>query len=130
MGLRERILAAKGLHTETMEIPEWGETITIRSLTVAQREAIDTLVSEAKKSGQPISVFALIVGFSILDEDGRRVFSNEDIRLFDDHNSGPFERIWDWHAKHSGIGGKALETAVKNSGSGQNGATSSVSPSA
>ncbi len=129
---RDEILNAADLQTETLGTPEWGEDsgVYVRSLTGEEREAIDQLQVDAKKAGKPLSVFALVAAFSIVDGAGVRIFSNENIPSLARKNSGPLERIWDWHVLHSGIGGKAAEEARKNSSAGQNGATSSASRSA
>lgn len=129
MGLRERILAAPDIQQERLEIPEWGETVLVRSLSGLEREALNTLVYEARRSNKPVPIFAAVAAFSMVDEDGRRVFSDHDIGELAKHSSGALERFYDWQVKHSGIGDRAVEDAIKNSGAGQNGAMPTASPS-
>jgi hypothetical protein len=129
MSLRQRILAAPDIKTEQLYIPEWSETLTLRSLSGTEREALNTLVYDAKRLGKPLAIFAAVAAFSIIDADGHRVFADDDIPELAKHSSGALERFYDWQVKHSGIGDRAVEDALKNSAAGQNGATPSASPS-
>jgi hypothetical protein len=129
MGLREQILAARDIKTETLFMPEWDVSVTLRSLNGLEREALNTLVYEARQKGRSIPIFAAVAAFSIVDEEGRRVFSDDDIPALAQRTSASLERFYDWQVKHSGIGDKSVEDALKNSGAGQNGAMPSASPS-
>jgi hypothetical protein len=126
---REDILAAQDIVTESVPVPEWGGAVLVRSLSGTQREAMDRVIYDARQAGRPVSIFATVAAYSVVDIHGARLFSDEDIATLATKSSAPLERIWDWHQKHSGIGVKSLEDAIKNSGAGQNGATPSASPS-
>jgi hypothetical protein len=126
---REEILGAKDIAIETIAVPEWGGEVLVRSLSGTQREAMDRVIYEGRQVGRPVSIFATVAAYSIVDATGARLFSDEDIGALAAKNSAPLERIWDWHTHHSGIGVKSLEEAAKNSGAGQNGAMPSGSPS-
>lgn len=124
---RAQILAAAALKTEKIPAPEWGADcyVLVRALSARLRESMDRNVYENREAGKPYSILGNIAAHSIIDEDGRLMFSAEDMMTLAEVNQAPLERIWDWQTKHSGLGGKALEEAVKNSAPGQNGAGSS-----
>jgi hypothetical protein len=125
---RQEILAASALKTEKIPAPEWGEDccVLVRALSGLQREAMDRHVYESRKAGNPYSILGNIAAHSIIDEDGHLMFSADEMMALAEVNQAPLERIWDWQTKHSGLGGKALDDAVKNSEPGQNGAGSSA----
>ena len=130
---KAEILAAKGrLKTERIPTPEWGDdgAVLVRAFTGLQREAMDREVYERRTAGKPYSILGACAAFSIIDEDGQQMFTVDEVLELADLNQGPLERIWDWHQKHSGLGGKALQDAIKNSEPGQNGATPIASSSA
>jgi len=128
---REEILAST-LQVDTLPAPEWGDDcwVRVRAMSGLEREAMDRHVYDNRNAGKPYSLLGAIAAYSIIDEDGRRMFAPEEILQLAELNQAPLERIWDWQTKHSGLGARALEDAQKNSATGQNGATSSVSSGA
>lgn len=121
---RESILGAKDIVIERLDVPEWGGAVFVKAMSGTEREAYDDVIYRKKSH-----LLGTLAQYTIVDEQGARVFSPEDIPALSAKNSYALERIWDWHKKHSGVGDKALEEAKKNSEPGPNGATSSVSPS-
>jgi hypothetical protein len=122
---REDILGAVDIKIEELQIPEWGGAVYVRAMTGTEREAYDDVIYRKKTH-----LLATLAQYTIVDKDGARVFSPEDIPALAAKSSYALERIWDWHKAHSGVGAKALEESQKNLEAGLNGATSSVSPSA
>lgn len=124
---RDEILSALSLETEKIPTPEWGADacVLVRALSGLQREAMDRHVFGNREGGKPYSILGATAAFSIIDEDGRLMFTPEQIMALAALHQAPLERIWDWQQQHSGLGSKSLEAAVKNSEPGQNGAGSS-----
>lgn len=129
---RDEILAASTLKTEKLPAPEWGDDcyVLVRALSARLRESMDRNVYESRQAGKPYSILGNIAAHSIIHEDGRLMFSPEDMLALAEVNQAPLERIWDWQTEHSGLGGKALDDAVKNSKPGQNGAGSTSTSAA
>ena len=56
-GLRDKILAANDVESELVEVPEWGVSVEVRSMSLAMRERIGQMASEAedaRKSGADV----------------------------------------------------------------------------
>lgn len=122
---REDILGAADIVIEKLYIPEWFGDVYVKSMNGTERQACDAIILKNRPD-----VLATIAAFSIVDEQGERLFSPTDIVALAKKSSYALERIWDWHKAHSGIGAKALEESLKNSEPGQNGAGSSATSAA
>jgi hypothetical protein len=97
-GLRERILAAKDIASEPVHVPEWGVTVTVRGLTGSERDRIEALLTDEKgrvdrsRAGDFRATFAAM---AIVDEGGRRVFSDADIKALGEKSSTALQRVFD-----------------------------------
>src|SRR5207244_706912 len=82
--MRERVLAATDRAYEYVEVPEWGLTLRVASLTGTQRDKYQNSQVVYGKNAKgmptieaynPINAPARLVALSIVDEDGELVFS-------------------------------------------------------
>jgi hypothetical protein len=77
---REQILEAQDRKQVEMEVPEWGGRIVIRELTGAERGDFEKRIAGAAKVGMLAQHYrALVVIASVCGEDGKRLFSFDDI---------------------------------------------------
>jgi hypothetical protein len=132
MDLRAKILAAKDIKTERVDMPEWDLSVLVRGLKGIERDAFEEscYIGRGKDRQENfVNLRANLVARSIVDEDGVRVFSDDDIVALGEKSAAALDRIFAVAQRLSGLGQKDLETLVGNSGSGQNGATTSVSRS-
>ena len=127
---KAEILGANDLKTQVVECPEWGGSVTIRSLTAAQVQAhgrslftkeVTTNGMGGKSSTQyvvdPDKVTrsdARLVSMSIVDDSGVLVFTEADVELLMAKSAAPIKRIALAQAILSGITEKAVEESEKN----------------
>jgi hypothetical protein len=121
---RVAILAAVDIHTETVSVPEWGGSVTVRGLTGTERDAFEQRCHETSYA----NVRAALLAFSLVDENGKRLFSLEDIQALGAKSAAPLDRLFDVARRLSGIGQREVKELVGNSEPGLNGATTSPSP--
>lgn len=69
---RDAILGARDLPTKEVPVPEWGGSVYVRPLSVAEAEHLMTL-------GEGKSYQVTLAAQTICDADGNRVFTNEDV---------------------------------------------------
>lgn len=83
MGLlnREQILAAKDLPFQDVEVPEWGGTVRVRTMTAAEGMEFWKLIEAKSGDGAAQQEFlrekTLIM--TIVDDSGKRIFTVDDI---------------------------------------------------
>lgn len=101
---REHILGADDIERADVSVPEWapegmdGEEakVLVRGLTAQQyigmgfdlRGDGDTIDAEKAKEMMP-----MIVSMGIIDEDGKRLFTEKDVKTLGEKSFGPIERI-------------------------------------
>lgn len=94
MKLREKVLNAKDLHEEIMNVPEWDTDIGLRSLSLARR---NQLLNDAKGEDGKVDeqkLFPMLLIEMIFDpETGRQAFAVTDRDALADKSVGVIERI-------------------------------------
>jgi hypothetical protein len=107
MTLRDKILAARDTKPEPVPVPEWDCTVYVRSLTAAEREAVEQDKSNVRFREK-------LLAMVVCDEDGKPVFTRGDIDALAEKAAGPIVRLVEIAWKKSGIGEAAVEDAKKN----------------
>jgi hypothetical protein len=109
--LREAILAAEDLPQEMVETPEWGpevKNVWVRGLTGAERDAYEQGLLAPGRGSVRVKdrVDNLRAAFCvriILDENGERVFTDNDVAALGAKSGAVLDRIWDKGRELSGM---------------------------
>jgi hypothetical protein len=103
---REAILSAPDIETIEVNVPEWGGIVLIKPLTGAGRDAFEASVIE-EKNGKTVlksqNFRARLVARCIVDEDGKRMFADEDITSLGKKSSKALSMLFDECQKSSGM---------------------------
>ncbi len=114
---REAILALKDLPEKEIEVPEWGGSVRIRSLTLSER--FRWLKLQTENEGDYGAVLRLaslpMITWAMIDDAGKPLFTEEDVSALDGKNPDAIQKIHAEILKISGIGGTDIEVAEKNS---------------
>jgi len=73
--LRHSILAARDFRLKSIDVPEWGFPVHVRTLSLLEAIAFE----EARASTQDTKVVPLYLTFCVCDEDGQLVFERGDV---------------------------------------------------
>ena len=125
---REQILEAQDIQTEVVEVPEWGGSVTIQGMTGRDRDAFEADI--VQKKGKDFSVNmqnirAKLVALSLVNGDGKRIFTDKDITALGKKSAAALDRIFSVAQELSGISTKDVEELAKNLESAPNGASGS-----
>lgn len=122
MGLtREEILAAKDMPPlKKLNVPEWGGDIYLRALELNEKDIHDQhmLYWKGKKgnvTGEVKNLRASKLAKVIVDEAGKRLFSDADIEALGKKNAVVMCRIWDESEAIDAVDKEAIDEAEKNS---------------
>lgn len=108
---KNAILTADDLRYDTVDCPEWGGEVRVRSLTAYEQSHISKLVAEDKRN----EVTLKVVQFACVDEDGERIFSADDIKQLAMKSYTVIERIGKKIYQLTGFGDQdEVEDARKN----------------
>lgn len=125
---REAIIAAADVAYETVDVPEWGGRVRLRSLTGTERDAYDAETWMQQQGGAAAPGAAPAAGQTaalanfrarrlvkaIVDGDGNRVFTDspEDIAFIGSKNGAVIDRLDDVVIRLSGMKSDAVERAT------------------
>jgi len=116
---REQILEADDLKTEIVPVPEWktgeNDSVIVRTMMGTDRDAFDQeLLTEEGKSNLE-NFRAKLCAYTIVDEEGERLFSQEDIIKLGKKSSLALNRVFIVAQKLNGLAPGDVEEMAKNS---------------
>jgi hypothetical protein len=120
VSLKQKILDAKDLATEQVEIAEWGVVLDVRTLTVRERAEVlrQNFTMEGGAAANTDDFYASLVIQTVLDPDtGDKVFEEQDREHLKNKSAGAMEKIAKVAIKLAGLGENAVEQAGKDSSS-------------
>lgn len=113
---RDQILGAVDAKTEDFDVPEWGGSVRIAVMSGDARDALQASLADNKAT----SFFeAALVVATVVDDSGAQIFTAADIPALRAKSAPVLTRVAEVAMRLNGIGAKAAEDAVKNSGATQ-----------
>ncbi len=117
---KEQILQADDLKTETVEVREWGGSVSVRTMTGTERDVFEQgIVSKKGEEANLTNIRAKLCAATIVDESGNCIFSSKDIAELGKKSAAALDRVFTVAQRLNGIGNKDVEELAKNSKSGQ-----------
>jgi hypothetical protein len=115
---KDQILEASDLKTEEVNVPEWGGTVKVRTMTGTDRDAFEnsmvaTLPDGSRKPDMS-NMRAKLVALTVVGDDGNRLFDVSDIDRLALKSASALARVFDAAQALNGLGAKAQEEALKN----------------
>lgn len=106
---RDAILAAADLPVAEVQVPEWGGSVYVRTLTAGEVRGLDWMADDPNFLGK----FTALV---LCDQTGARLFSDDDSEALGRKSFAALKKISDAAQEHNGIGRTEAEAgdAVKN----------------
>ena len=126
---RDGILAMLDRRREPVEVPEWGGTVYVQSLSGRERDEFslslmgpDRRPDMTKLPGMKQRLLVL----TIVDDHGVRLFSDEDADALGEKDPDVIDRIWTVANRLAGLGHTAVPDAAVALGNGQSAKAGSV----
>lgn len=110
---RDQILSAPDLDREEFAVPEWGGSIFIRVLSLAERYEFERRFSDP--NGKPVDAVVLLVALCVCDEHGRALFTAADVEVLKSKNADVILRISQAASRLNGLTKEDVDGLVKNS---------------
>ncbi len=113
---RENILSKVDVETRPVEVPEWGGTVHVRTMSGLDRDEFETAANRLRASGRLTSLSrALVVAFVACDQDGARLFSLDDLDALAAKNGIALSRVAAAGMTLNKLDPEEVETAAKKS---------------
>jgi len=119
----DQILGAALAFTD-VQVPEWGGTVRVRSMTGADREAFHESLPKTVDGKTPLTAFqASLVASTVVDGAGKLLFTPDQVARLREVSASALERVAAEAMQLNGLGVNAVEEEVKNSAAGQSDAS-------
>ncbi|WP_461367541.1 hypothetical protein [Candidatus Darwinibacter acetoxidans] len=115
---RDAILQAEDLPCELVEVPEWSGSVYVRALTGIERDAFEQSVVEQKGKSTKMNlrnIRAKLVALTAVDEEGKRLFTDDDAALLGKKSAAALDRVFDVAQRLSGLRQEDVEELAGNS---------------
>lgn len=121
---RAEILAIDDLKFEEVDVPEWNTTVRIRTMNASERDAFEA--STVQRNGKKVTtnlqhIRARLCLLCIVDENGERIFSEEDTFPLGGKSAAALDRIFTRCQILNGLRDEDVEELATNFHPGQNG---------
>lgn len=112
---KSAILGASDLKHEDVHVPAWGGTVRVRTMNGQERDEFRAAIA-TEDGSVPVGRFnaALLVA-TLVDESGERLFTADDMAALQAKSAASLDRPASVAVRMNGLGGQAVEEAVKNS---------------
>lgn len=109
------IMGANDLVSEIVPVPEWGGDVRVRTLTGAERDAFEMAVfTMRQKAGTAINIRALLVALCVVDDEGKRLFSERDAVQLGAKSAKALDRVFSVAQRLNGLTTADVEELGKN----------------
>jgi hypothetical protein len=113
---REDILKADDLPFEDVDVPEWGGTVRVRALMASERDRWEAMTYLDSKGNvtTPQDIRAKLVAFCCVDEEGNRLFTEDDISALAKKSARAMNRLWTVASRLSAVIASDIDALTKN----------------
>jgi len=103
---------------EPLKVKEWGGTVLLNPMTGLMRDKFEAKAMDlnqgAKEGYNVTGLRAWLAAQLIVDEEGKRVFSDTDVEALNAMPNGGLERVWREVKKRNALGAEFVSEAGKN----------------
>jgi len=111
---KEEIIKAKDIKIETVEVPEWGGTVNIKSLSVGDRDEFTQWVIDNDGKTNTKDFMAKMVALALVDDEGNRLFTKDELSELSKKSINVVERLYKIVSINSGLSGASFDEAKEN----------------
>lgn len=115
---KEAILKAQDIEIREVEVPEWGGVVYVRGMTGRERDRYENSLYKQKGKERVLNTQnarAKLVVMCTVDQDGNRIFDEEEVNVLSQKSSKALDRIFAVAMELSGITENDMEELTKNS---------------
>lgn len=116
---RDQILAADDLITEIVNVPEWGGSVTVRTITGTERDKLEASIVTKSGEQNMENLRAKLIVLSVVDEEGKQLFTMADLVALGDKSAATLSCVFRVAMRLSGFTKKDVEELTENLSKGQ-----------
>lgn len=111
------ILKIDDLEVRDLDVPEWGGTVRVKALSGKERANYQLSITQFRGDEaipNLTNIQAKLVARVIVDEDGKRMFSDQEINALGEKSGATLERIFNVGAEMAGLSDENIAQAAAN----------------
>lgn len=108
---KDQILSADDFASRDVEVPEWGGSLRLRSLSARDRDHFE---AQFAQSQDLTNIRSRLVVLAIVDEEGNRIFSDAEAKALGEKSGLVVDRLFDIVREMNGMDDEALGVAEGN----------------
>ena len=112
---RDQILSKKAGKVSSFRHPDGSGVVHLRVISSKERDHWEQACFGSGKKGAPVSVRSKLVAFVLVDESGKRLFSDADFQLLDGLEASFIDPIFDEAMRVNGMRKADVDELEKNS---------------
>lgn len=116
------ILAADDTKYDEVDCPEWGGAVRLKSIKGTQRDAYEQSLMKGSGANREMNLRnarAKLIVLCAVDEDGRNLFTADDVNRLGAKNAAPLDRLFDACKTLCGIGDNDVDRLTEDFGATQ-----------
>jgi hypothetical protein len=109
---KDLILAADDLQTVDVDVPEWGGSVRLRTLTGGERDKFESdMIDQRGKSNKMnlVNLRARLVALCAIDEGGKRMFGDNEVTKLGAKSAAVLDRLFQAAQELNGMTQKDVE---------------------
>jgi len=111
---RDAILNIDDLPRELVQVPEWGGDLYVATLSGTQRDAFEQSMQGKKNKLNLDNVRARFAVLTIVDEHGKRLFSDGDAKVLGEKSAAALDRVFEVSQRLNGFSSQDAEDLAGN----------------
>jgi hypothetical protein len=108
------ILGSQDRPSKSVDVPEWGGTVNIATMSGAERDAFESDVCGGDGKVRTQNIRAKLLVRCIVDDAGGRVFTDADADELGTKSAAALDRLFDVARKLNGLSKQDVEELAKN----------------
>lgn len=112
---KQQILDVTDTKTEEVEVPEWGGTVRIQTMTGFARDAFESSITGKNGAVNTTNIRAKLVAACVIDDEGELMFSDKDVAKLGKKSAAALERVFSAAQQMNRISDNDVEELAKNS---------------
>jgi len=109
---RDQILSLNDIQIEEVDVPEWKDTVFVKSMTGMERDSFESSIIEIRGTSHKVNLVnarAKLVSLTACDKEGVLLFTEQDVKALGKKNAGALQRIFGVAQRLSGLSPEDVE---------------------
>ena len=114
---KDQIKSVSDLETQEVDVPEWGGTVRLKSLTGTERDRFEASVVQGQGRNTTVNMQNLrakLVALSAIDEQGNPLFTEEDVKWLGGKSAKALNRLFNAAQSLSGLSESDVKELTAN----------------